>query len=162
MYIITTNWWILVKFVVENLWTYGAWTISKSTFRSKLSHEPHASRNPNQSSMDSPIISRLFRQLFSHQRCQSTRSHSALPFRINNGRRPQIRYLSSGGDGAEKRRNEANWQQRSDIFPYDMSEEFKSYPMLTADQLRGRKERPRRVKMLTRDFIEGMFSLNEC
>jgi hypothetical protein len=36
-----------------------------------------------------------------------------------------------------------------------MSEEYNKYPMVTADQLRGRRERPRRVKMLTRDFIEG-------
>jgi hypothetical protein len=40
-----------------------------------------------------------------------------------------------------------------------MSEEYNKYPMVTADQLRGRKERPRRVKMLTRDFIEGMKAL---
>lgn len=37
-----------------------------------------------------------------------------------------------------------------------MSEEYNKYPMVTADQLRGRRERPRRVKMLTRDFIEGI------
>jgi hypothetical protein len=37
----------------------------------------------------------------------------------------------------------------------DMSEEYQRYPMVTSEQLKGRKERPRRVKMLTRDFIEG-------
>jgi hypothetical protein len=36
-----------------------------------------------------------------------------------------------------------------------MSEEFQRYPMVTAMDLRGRKERPRRVKMFMRDFIEG-------
>lgn len=45
---------------------------------------------------------------------------------------------------------------RTDVLPQDKSGEFAKYPMVTADQLRGRKERPRRVKMLMRDFIEGM------
>lgn len=102
--------------------------------------------------MDSPVISRLFRQLFSHQRCQALRAVSALPARVHNGRRVQARSISTR---PEKRRTDANWQQRTDIMPFDMKEEFDTYPMLTADQLRGRKERPRRVKMLTRDFIEG-------
>ena len=43
------------------------------------------------------------------------------------------------------------------MFQEDMADEFKEYPMVTADELRGRKERPRRVKMLMRDFIEGWF-----
>jgi hypothetical protein len=60
-------------------------------------------------------------------------------------------------DGPEESsRNESNWQQRTDVFPLDKSEEFNKYPMVTADQLRSRRERPRRVKMLTRDFIEGL------
>lgn len=35
-----------------------------------------------------------------------------------------------------------------------MRAEYDKYPMYTADQLRERRERPKRVKMLTRDFIE--------
>ncbi len=75
-----------------------------------------------------------------------------MPLRSRQGRRTQVRCLS----GRNEAKNESDWQQRSDIFPLDMSEEYKKYPMVTSDQLRGRRERPRRVKMLTRDFIEGM------
>jgi hypothetical protein len=63
---------------------------------------------------------------------------------------------------------ESNWQQRTESFPQDKAEDFKRYPMVTADDLRARKERPKRVKMLMRDFIEdslynphyGYFSKN--
>lgn len=41
------------------------------------------------------------------------------------------------------------------MFPQERAEEFERYPMVTADMLRSRRERPRRVKMLLRDFIEG-------
>ncbi|KAL8774859.1 MAG: hypothetical protein Q9209_000798 [Squamulea sp. 1 TL-2023] len=46
------------------------------------------------------------------------------------------------------------WQQRSDILPPDKAKDFAKYPMVTANTLRPRKDRPKRVKMLTRDFIE--------
>ena len=49
---------------------------------------------------------------------------------------------------------ESDWQQRTDHFPQDKLQEFQKYPNVTADGLRGRRERPRRVKMLMRDFIE--------
>ena len=58
-------------------------------------------------------------------------------------------------DGSE----EGGWQQRLDGFSPDRTEEYEKYPMVTADQLRARRERPRRVKMLTRDFIEGVQAL---
>lgn len=110
--------------------------------------------------MDSPIISRLFRQLFTHRPCQSLLAHSSVPFRIQgarHARRTQVRCSSGrGGDGGEgTSRNESHWQQRTDLFPLDMSEEYQRYPLITADELRSRRERPRRVKMLMRDFIEG-------
>ena len=55
-------------------------------------------------------------------------------------------------------RQESHWQQRSEFFPQNKSKEFEKYPWVDADGLRSRKEPPRRVKMLVRDFIEGVLS----
>lgn len=114
--------------------------------------------------MDSPIISRLFRQLFTHRPCQSLCSHSSRPLHIHSTRHIQQRCYAARArktNDETTTRNESHWQQRSDVFSQDMLEEYKKYPMVTADQLRGRRERPRKVKMLTRDFIEGMFRLRD-
>jgi hypothetical protein len=43
-----------------------------------------------------------------------------------------------------------------DAFPRDMSKQLKEYPRVTATDLRHRTQRPRRVKMYTREFIDGM------
>ncbi len=37
-----------------------------------------------------------------------------------------------------------------------MSEEYKRYPIVTAKQLARNHERPKRVKMLVRDYIDGL------
>lgn len=47
------------------------------------------------------------------------------------------------------------WQPRRNAFPHERMEEFDRYPMVTADMMRNRRERPKRVRMLLRDFIEG-------
>lgn len=47
------------------------------------------------------------------------------------------------------------WQQRTEILPEDRSAEFSTYGVTTADELRLKNRKPRRVKMLIRDFIEG-------
>ncbi|GAB1310996.1 Protein arginine methyltransferase NDUFAF7 [Madurella fahalii] len=119
--------------------------------------------------MDSPIVTQFFRQLFRHHpTCQSRRNLATLATAIRDVRRQRLRqqqlrllphprsYVSRGrgGSGASIADNESNWQQRTDVFQQDMSEEFKKYPTVTAMDLRGRRERPRRVKMLMRDFIE--------
>ncbi|KAL8638820.1 MAG: hypothetical protein Q9228_004065 [Teloschistes exilis] len=46
------------------------------------------------------------------------------------------------------------WTHRTDILPPDKAEEFSRYPMVTAKLLQSRKDRPKKVKMLLRDFIE--------
>lgn len=133
--------------------------------------------------MDSPIATQLFRQLFRHHpTCQSRRNLVTLATALRDVRRQRSfeqelqqqrqqrqqhqqrqrhqqrrSFVSRGGSGSGTGAPEveSNWQQRSDVFQQDMSEEFQRYPMVTAMDLRGRKERPRRVKMFMRDFIEG-------
>lgn len=109
--------------------------------------------------MDSPLVTKLFRRLFSHKTCSRTRVHAPLPFRIsgNHPRKYQYHGFSKEDDNDEAQQ-ESHWQPRTDIYPEDKSRDFKRFPMVTADDLRGRRERPRRVKMLARDFIEGMFT----
>jgi len=60
------------------------------------------------------------------------------------------------GEKPKLQQKEANWQQRTEMFFLDMSEDYKQYPTVTANDLRSRTERPKRVKMLMRDFIEGV------
>ncbi|CAK7205918.1 hypothetical protein SEUCBS139899_008698 [Sporothrix eucalyptigena] len=121
--------------------------------------------------MDSPLVSRLFRQLFRHPACQPRRNFARLASSLQQARssRPsrqqlhiskqlattQIRgYAAPPRPGRLTRSNESDWQQRTDLYPEDMSAEYAEYPMVTAKELRQRRERPRRVKMLMRDFIE--------
>jgi len=105
--------------------------------------------------MDSPIVTRIFRRLFAHETCCSLRTVRSprvpRPFYAHQCRR--ISTTAPRQDGGP--RQDSNWQQRLELLPEDKSEEFKRYPMVTADMLRNRKQRPRRVKMLMRDFIEG-------
>ncbi|KAF2836597.1 DUF185-domain-containing protein [Patellaria atrata CBS 101060] len=105
--------------------------------------------------MDSPIISRLFRQFFTHKPCEATRLRPLISTARPSSSITTKRYNSSHG----KRREgdtavESRWQQRTDLFPDNRLEEFKRYPTVTADGLKARRERPKRVKMLMRDFIE--------
>ncbi|KAI1905546.1 hypothetical protein LOZ53_006818 [Ophidiomyces ophidiicola] len=46
------------------------------------------------------------------------------------------------------------WRHRTEHSYRDLSKQLAEYPMVSAADLRSRVERPRRVKMLTRDFIE--------
>jgi hypothetical protein len=133
--------------------------------------------------MESPAVNGLFRRLATHRFCQQSRhlqptiyhqqwrqnsstAQSTAPKQKPTPRAPPPPRERSRKD--VKTTSESNWQQRTDAFPEDRGEEFKKYPTVTADALRTRKERPKRVKMLMRDFIEdslynphyGYFSKN--
>ena len=107
--------------------------------------------------MDSALLTNLFRRLFSHRTCSRLKSIPSLPV----ARKHQYHRIPNEDDRrdverSQDARRESSWQQRTDLFPEDKTKDFKKYPMVTADGLRGRKERPKKVKMLIRDFIEGM------
>lgn len=102
--------------------------------------------------MDSPIINQIFRQLFTPSpRCLHARPFTRIrkPLRDQQYRTYALRRGQNDGQGGSR------WQQRIDAFPKDMSKQLWEYPKVTANDLRHRTQRPRRVKMLARDFIEG-------
>ena len=105
--------------------------------------------------MGSALFSWALRQLFAPSRgCL----HQARPTPVSRHFLPttstQRRGYAFGRRRTEKDR-ETGWQQRIDAFPKDMSKQMQEYPTVTARELRHRFHRPRRVKMLARDFIEG-------
>ncbi|KAK0942584.1 hypothetical protein LTR29_005845 [Friedmanniomyces endolithicus] len=120
--------------------------------------------------MDAPAINSLFKRLATYHFCHHVRPVlSASHTRCKTTRANPQRYARSRPqEKAVKTTVESSWQQRTDHFPLDKAEDFKRYPTVTSDALRSRKERPRRVKMLMRDFIEdslynphyGYFSKN--
>ena len=105
--------------------------------------------------MDSPLIANVFRRLLSHQTCSRLRFHPPLHQRLSQDMAVRRHYRSSSGDNEDESNQTSDWQQRTDIFPPDKLRDYERYPMVTADALRSRRERPMRVKMLARDFIEG-------
>ncbi|GES58876.1 COG1565 domain protein [Aspergillus terreus] len=110
--------------------------------------------------MDSPVLNQLFRQLFRHPHCQSLRSSSALSGRRPNGLRlsppshQQCRPFLTRRAPKKKSADDGKlWTKRGD-YPKDIMEDWNSCPMVTAKELRHFRERPRQVKMLTREFID--------
>ena len=105
--------------------------------------------------MESPLFNLIFRQLCAlpaknclrqqRQRTNLLQLSTPQPRRNYASRRKRERSDGSTSD----------WQQRLDAFPKDMSKQLQEYPLVTANDLRSRMHRPRRVKMLTRDFIDG-------
>lgn len=94
--------------------------------------------------MDSPVVCSLFRSLFRQRAClRPLRTPAVLAHRRH------ISFPVAPDSGADL------WQPRSSFLQRDRSAEFDRYPMVTAKMLAARTERPKRVKMLVRDFIDG-------
>ncbi|KAF2799119.1 DUF185-domain-containing protein [Melanomma pulvis-pyrius CBS 109.77] len=103
--------------------------------------------------MDSPLVTQLFRQLFTHRAPQCLARGARPAVSIAPHARIHRRGMSSRRDAGETTR-ESRWTPRRNAFPHERAEEFDRYPMVTANMLKNRRERPKRVKMLLREFIE--------
>ena len=107
--------------------------------------------------MESPLVARIFRRLLSHETCSRLRYSASLRYGKLSIARAYHDITGGRGikDDDDPATERTHWQQRTDLFPQNRSAEYEKYPMVTADMLRSRRERPKRVKMLMRDFIEG-------
>ncbi|KAI5798988.1 S-adenosyl-L-methionine-dependent methyltransferase [Geopyxis carbonaria] len=104
--------------------------------------------------MDTPLVSSLFRAFFRHRLCTTrpVRTPGSLSALLS--QRPQRRTFWAYRDDAKEAHAAGEWQPKSPFLHIDMTEEFKRFPMVTAEQLSRRTQRPRRVKMLVRDYID--------
>lgn len=102
--------------------------------------------------MDSPVLTQLFRQLFRHPACKPLRRS---PTSLSQS---QSRSFLTRATGKTKQDKAVGWTKRGDDRK-DITKEYKLFPTVTANELRNRRERPRQVKMLTRDFVDGWYYL---
>lgn len=125
--------------------------------------------------MDSQLMAHIFRQLFRHRSrgclhnlrhhtgggassCTSVSNSSSHAQAANQRRQSStIRNRASRDRGMKS--NESRWQQRTTLFPQDRTAEFNEYPELSSRDLKARTERPRKCKMLLRDFVDGRWML---
>lgn len=102
--------------------------------------------------MDSPIVSNILRQLCHCRARHCLRSKTNLR---NQASILQRRNASNTSEDVTQQ--ERKWQPRIALRNTEKVGDYERFPMVTAEELRSRKDRPKRVKMLLRDFIEGNF-----
>lgn len=69
-----------------------------------------------------------------------------------NQRRHEVTYARNRGPKREEKG--LTWKQRNDVLPIDRLAEFADYEMTTSTELARKHRRPKRTKMLMRDFVE--------
>ncbi|KAF2459984.1 S-adenosyl-L-methionine-dependent methyltransferase [Lineolata rhizophorae] len=112
--------------------------------------------------METPVIANLFRPHISRNACQWLH-HRPFPCCGIRGMRPvplQRRAAATGSRYKTRTNDETKdaetsaWKQRMNILSQSKQDECMRYPLITADELRTQRERPKGVRMLLRDFIE--------
>ena len=102
--------------------------------------------------MENPVVNQIFRQLFAPARgCLRRQTCAKVAVQrnsCNQRRHYALRNTDADGQGG------STWQQRLDHFPRDVSKQLREYPRVTARDLKFRSQRPKRVKMYQRDFID--------
>lgn len=103
----------------------------------------------NSLQMDTPLVTSIMRTLFHHRACL----RSPPTFRQSRYARPLSTTPPLSRRGEDTPRPIA-WQPRTLNLYLDKSSEFSRYPLVTASDLSHSPDRPRRVKMYARDFID--------
>jgi hypothetical protein len=103
--------------------------------------------------MDFPAraASRFFRQFYVHSTYCEARCHTSSNLHIRSSTRSAGTYSKNRTD---QRKGGLAWKKRTDILPEERLAEYKQYDMVTAVDLQRKNRRPKRTKMLMRDFIE--------
>jgi hypothetical protein len=104
--------------------------------------------------MDSPLVAHIFRQLFRHRPAGCLRQQAPKASLLDHQQTRSYAGRARASRDRGMKTNESRWQQRSTLLPEDRSQEFAEYPHLGMADLKARVERPRKAKMLMRDFID--------
>lgn len=127
--------------------------------------------------MDCKLTTLFFDRLLSAAQCTSCRRAASFPVPNRRLVRPRsstsapranVRHAGSYSrlkDQSERRARgqivsaddnvQLPWKPRKDLMPEEKQQAYEQYPLVTANDIRDKSRRPRRMKMLMRDFIEG-------
>lgn len=106
--------------------------------------------------MEGPCAIRFFRQFFLHSTYKPTKHTPRLACHVG---KASFQKRAAGTYSSRRRKNEeakedAPWIKRPEVLPQARLEEFSKYDMTTAEELRSKRRRPKRTRMLMRDFID--------